>query len=199
MKNIFPQNTLVSRKDRTKIKNHESCVLWFTGFSGSGKSTIANRVEERLNKEYEIHTYLLDGDNIRSGLNTDLGFSESDRVENIRRIGEVCKLFYDAGLIVLTAFISPFVADRNFVRSSLPENSFIEIFVDCPLEVCEKRDPKGLYSKVRKGEIKEFTGIDSPYQAPLSPEVIINSATLSIEECSDQVIKYLVNTHKLGK
>ncbi len=199
MKNIYPHNNLVSLGEREKIKNHKPLVLWFTGLSGSGKSTIADVVEERLNKEFKSHTYLLDGDNIRSGLNSDLGFSKNERIENIRRIGEVCKMFYDSGLIVLTAFISPFIKDRDFVRFSLPENSFIEIYMDCPLEICETRDPKGLYKKGRSGEIKEFTGIDSPYQPPASPELTLNSAETSVEECVDQVIDYLLKNNIVGK
>lgn len=199
MKNILPQSNLVSLDARKIIKGHDPYVLWFTGLSGSGKSTIANKVEDRLNKEFRSHTYLLDGDNIRSGLNSDLGFSDRDRSENIRRIGEVCNLFYDSGLIVITAFISPFIKDREFVRFSLPENGFIEIFVDCPLEVCEKRDPKGLYTKARRGEIIEFTGITSPYQPPISPEIMLKSAEISVEECVEQVIKYLEDNKKLGK
>jgi len=166
-------------------------VLWFTGLSGSGKSTIANAVEKELNQKYRAHTYLLDGDNIRTGLNKDLSFSAEDRSENIRRIGEVARLFVDAGLIVLTAFISPFREDRKVVRDLLGNGDFVEIFVHCPLEVCEQRDPKGLYQKARLGEIQNFTGINSPYEAPDSPELTLDSSVLTVEECVEQVIQYL--------
>lgn len=166
-------------------------MLWFTGLSGSGKSTIANAVEKELNQQYRVHTYLLDGDNIRTGLNKDLGFSAEDRSENIRRIGEVARLLVDAGLIVLTAFISPFRQDRKMVRDLLDEGDFVEIFVDCPLAVCEQRDPKGLYRKARAGEITNFTGLNSPYERPESPELILDTSVLSVQECVDRVIQYL--------
>lgn len=191
-KNIIPHQHKLSSADRSAIKNHQPAVLWFTGLSGSGKSTIANAVEEILCHHYKVHTYLLDGDNIRTGLNAGLTFSDADRKENIRRIGEVCKLFADAGLVVLTAFISPFRADRDQVRKLLPAGQFIEIYVECPLEVCEQRDPKGLYQKARKGEIKNFTGIDSSYEQPLSPEITVHSAENKIDECAQQVIATLV-------
>ena len=170
-RNIFWHSTHISRVEREKIKNHLGYCLWFTGLSASGKSTLANILEKRL-VDIDIHTYLLDGDNIRHNLNKDLGFSDEDRVENIRRIGEVSNLFVDAGISVLTAFISPFQKDRDMVRELLPEGRFIEIYVDCDLEVCEQRDPKGLYKKARKNEIKDFTGISSPYEAPTNPELI---------------------------
>ena len=166
---ILPHSHPISLIDRLKIKDHQAAVLWFTGLSGSGKSTIAGQVEYVLNHRYQAHTYLLDGDNIRTGLNKDLDFSEASRVENIRRIGEVAKLFYDAGLILLTAFISPFRVDREQVRALLPKDSFLEIFVDCPLQVCEDRDPKGLYQKARQGVIKDFTGLNSPYEKTAEP------------------------------
>ncbi|MDX8360513.1 MULTISPECIES: adenylyl-sulfate kinase [Bacillaceae] len=189
-KNIVWHETTITRKDRNSLNNHKSCVLWFTGLSGSGKSTLANAVEVKLH-ETRVRTYVLDGDNIRHGLNKDLGFSENDRKENIRRIGEVSKLFTDSGQIVLTAFISPFREDRNSVRELFSNHEFIEVYVKCPLEVCETRDPKGLYDKARKGEIPEFTGISSPYEPPEQPELIIESNKLSIEQSVEQVINYL--------
>ncbi|WP_214481984.1 adenylyl-sulfate kinase [Bacillus sp. SM2101] len=189
-KNIVWHETTITRKDRNSLNNHKSCVLWFTGLSGSGKSTLANAVEVKLH-ETSVRTYVLDGDNIRHGLNKDLGFSENDRKENIRRIGEVSKLFTDSGQIVLTAFISPFREDRNSVRELFSNHEFIEVYVKCPLEVCETRDPKGLYDKARKGEIPEFTGISSPYEPPEQPELIIESNKLSIEQSVEQVINYL--------
>jgi adenylylsulfate kinase len=180
----------LSKADRAAIKSQRPCILWFTGLSGSGKSTLANAVEAKL---YEMgrHTYLLDGDNVRHGLNRDLGFGEADRVENIRRIGEVARLFVDSGLIVLTAFISPFRSDRDRVRKMVEEGEFIEIFVDTPLEVCERRDPKGLYKKARAGEIADFTGISSPYEAPLSPEIHIENDKMSIELAVTEIVHYL--------
>ena len=190
--NIIPHRHSITVTERTAIKNHQPAVLWFTGLSGSGKSTIANAVEVALCQEYGVHTYLLDGDNIRTGLNQDLTFSDEDRKENIRRIGEVCKLFIDAGIIVLTAFISPFIEDREQVRKLLPKGKFIEVYIDCPLEVCEQRDPKGLYKKARNGEIKNFTGIDSAYQAPLSPEIIVQSGEFSVEDCAAKIIDTLL-------
>jgi adenylylsulfate kinase len=189
--NIIPHPSSISRLDRSAIKGHQPSVLWFTGLSGSGKSTIANAVEMELNQIYRAHTYLLDGDNIRTGLNRDLGFSDNDRAENIRRIGEVAGLFVDAGLIVLTAFISPSIAERDRVRKIIPDNLFIEIFVDCPLETCEGRDPKGLYQKARKGEIREFTGISSAYEAPQHPELVLQSNLMSVNQCVEVVIQYL--------
>lgn len=180
----------VLHKERVQLKNQKPVVLWFTGLSGSGKSTIANAVERKL-MALGKHTYLLDGDNVRHGLNKGLTFSDADRVENIRRIGEVAKLFVDSGQIVLTAFISPFVGDREQVRALLPDGQFIEVFVDTPLEVCESRDPKGLYKKARAGEIKYFTGIDSEYQAPLTPEIHLKTAECDINECAGQVLNYL--------
>ncbi len=189
-KNIIWHHHQISKQQRAKIKDQKPCILWFTGLSGSGKSTIANAVESKL---YEMgkHTYLLDGDNIRMGLNAGLGFSEEDRAENIRRIGEVSKLFVDAGLIVLSAFISPFQKERDRVRAMVEDGEFIEIFVDAPLEICESRDPKGLYKKARSGEIAEFTGISSPYEAPKNPEIHIRNDKRDIEECAGEVIEYL--------
>ena len=182
----------VTKDDRSKQKQQRPCILWFTGLSGSGKSTIASAVEQKL-FELDHHTYLLDGDNVRHGLNKDLGFSDDGRIENIRRIGEVSKLMTDAGLLVITAFISPFEADRNLVRELVLPHEFIEIYMDRSLEECERRDPKGLYKKARKGEIKNFTGIDSDYETPKSAEIIIDSVGLNIEECAEQVIQYLKN------
>ncbi len=189
-KNIVWHDHHVSKKERSKIKNQKSCILWFTGLSGSGKSTIANAVESRL-LEMKKHTYLLDGDNIRMGLNKGLTFSNEDRVENIRRIGEVSKLFVDAGTIVLTAFISPFQKERDAVRSLVNRDEFIEIFIDTPLEVCESRDPKGLYRKARRGEITNFTGISSPYEKPEKPEIHIINDKISIEDVTVQIVNHL--------
>ncbi|MCK5889968.1 MAG: adenylyl-sulfate kinase [Methylococcales bacterium] len=180
----------VSKHNRSQQKQQQPCILWFTGLSGSGKSTIASAVEQKL-FELGHHTYLLDGDNVRCGLNKDLGFSDNDRVENIRRIGEIAKLMVDAGLIVITAFISPFKADRAMVRELVKKNEFIEIYMSASLAACEKRDPKGLYKKARKGEIKNFTGIDSDYEAPETAENIIDTTSLNVDECADQLIHYL--------
>ena len=180
----------VSKKNRSIQKKQQPCILWFTGLSGAGKSTIASAVEQKL-FEMGHHTYLLDGDNVRHGLNKDLGFSDEDRIENIRRIGEMSKLFVDAGLLVLTAFISPFRSDRRMVRGLVGNNEFIEVHMATPLETCEQRDPKGLYQKARQGEIKNFTGIDSDYEMPEQAEVTINTAELGIEECADRIIDYL--------
>ena len=191
-KNIVWHDHHVSKQQRAKIKEQKPCILWFTGLSGSGKSTIANAVELKLN-ELGKHTYLLDGDNIRMGLNKGLGFSDEDRVENIRRIGEVSKLFVDAGFIVLTAFISPFQEERDKVRDLVKEDEFIEVFIDTPLEVCEGRDPKGLYKKAREGEIPNFTGISSPYEAPKKAEIHIKNDKISIDACVEKVIEYLKN------
>ncbi|MEO8446545.1 MAG: adenylyl-sulfate kinase [bacterium] len=188
--NITPQDQTISRKDRNQLSGNRSFVIWFTGLSGSGKSTLANKLEEKL-FEKKILTYLLDGDNIRLGLNKDLGFSEQDRKENIRRIGEVAKLFVDAGMVVLTAFISPFRAERNFVRELMDRNDFIEVFVKCSLDVCEDRDVKGLYKKARSGEIKNFTGIDSPYEDPSDPEIVIDTNKMSPEESVDLLMKFI--------
>jgi len=188
--NIVWHEQNINVEERSLLKKQKPVVLWFTGLSGSGKSTIANAVESelyRLNK----HTYLLDGDNVRMGLNRGLTFSEEDRVENIRRIGEVSKLFVDAGLIVLTAFISPFKKDRDNVRALLEEGQFVEVFIDTPFEICESRDPKGLYKKARRGEIFNFTGISSPYEAPLNAEIVIKSENKTVEVCVKEVICYL--------
>ena len=189
-KNIVWHDHHVSKEERSDIKGQKPCILWFTGLSGSGKSTIANAVESKL-LELGKHTYLLDGDNVRMGLNKGLSFSDEDRIENIRRIGEVSKLFVDAGTIVLTAFISPFQKERDAVRSLVKEGEFIEVFIDTPLEVCESRDPKGLYQKARKGEILNFTGISSPYEAPKKPEIHILNDRITIENVTEQIIDYL--------
>ena len=188
--NIVWHDQSVSKLERAEHKNQKPCVLWFTGLSGSGKSTVANALEHELAKRGQ-HTFLLDGDNVRHGLNKDLGFSDADRVENIRRIGEVSKLFVDAGLIAVTAFISPFRSDRQLVRDLLGESEFIEIHMDTPLETCESRDPKGLYKKARAGEIKNFTGIDSDYEAPLNAEITLDTSKQSVPECVEQIIEYL--------
>jgi adenylylsulfate kinase len=188
--NVVWHGTSVTKAERSTQKKQTPSILWFTGLSGSGKSTIANALESKL-YEMGYHTYLLDGDNIRHGLNKNLGFSDEDRVENIRRIGEVAKLFVDAGIIVMTAFISPFRADRDMVRAIVGEGEFTEIFVDTPLELCEERDPKGLYKKARAGQIKNFTGLDSPYEAPVKPELVIKTAERSVEELADDIVAYL--------
>ncbi|WP_288354226.1 adenylyl-sulfate kinase [uncultured Marinobacter sp.] len=190
--NIVWHHQKVTRADRASIKNQSPCLLWFTGLSGSGKSTIANALDVAL-FERGYHTFLLDGDNVRHGLNRDLGFSDEDRVENIRRIGEVSKLFTDAGVIVLSAFISPFSSDRRLVRNLFPAGEFIEVFMDTPLQTCEERDPKGLYEKARAGKIKHFTGIDSPYEAPERPEVRLDTSQMSVDDCVNSLISYLLD------
>ena len=180
----------VTSAERQKLKGHKGAVLWFTGLSACGKSTIANTVDHLLHSLGK-HTYLLDGDNIRMGLNKNLKFSAEDRAENIRRIGEVAKLFSNAGLITLTAFISPYRRDRDAVRALLQPGEFVEIFVDASLETCEKRDPKGLYKKARAGEIKGFTGIDDPYEAPEKPELVLDSNNKGIDDLAREVVEYL--------
>ncbi len=189
-RNITWHQASVSQKDYRNKNGHHSGVIWFTGLSGSGKSSIANQLNHLLH-ERGIHTYLLDGDNIRHGLNSDLGFSAEDREENIRRIGEVAKLFADSGAIVLTAFISPYQKDRDRIRASLPEEDFLEVYVDCPIDECEARDPKGLYEKARQGHIKGFTGIDSPYEAPIDPEQVLHSFDYDVKSCADQLLVLL--------
>ena len=188
--NITWHEGTITREDREKLLDQKGCVLWFTGLSASGKSTLALEVENRLHGRGRL-TYVLDGDNVRHGLNNNLGFSPEDREENIRRIGEVSKLFADAGVIVITAFISPYRGDRDTARSLVEDGRFIEVFVDCPLAVCEERDPKGLYKKARAGEIPEFTGISAPYEEPDSPELTVNTAELTLEQCSQSVVKIL--------
>jgi bifunctional enzyme CysN/CysC len=189
--NVHWQPTDVTRADHAALKNQTPRVLWFTGLSGSGKSTIANEVEKAL-ALMNRHTFLLDGDNVRHGLNKDLGFTEADRIENIRRVGEVAKLMADAGLIVLTAFISPFRAERDMVRAMLPEGEFIEIFVDTPLGIAEARDVKGLYRKARAGNLKNFTGIDSPYEAPINPEIRVNTVGMTPAEAAAHIIRQIM-------
>ncbi|KKC98073.1 MULTISPECIES: adenylyl-sulfate kinase [Photobacterium] len=192
--NVVWHNHQTDKAHRAQLKNQSPCVLWFTGLSGAGKSTVAGALENRL-AEQGFHTYLLDGDNVRHGLCKDLGFSAEDRKENIRRIGEVAKLMADAGLIVLTAFISPHRAERQLVRELLPEGEFIEVFVDTPLAECEKRDPKGLYKKARAGEIKDFTGIDSEYQPPANPEIHLQAGNASVDELVTLCVEALKQRH----
>lgn len=189
--NIVWHEHRIQKDARQKRNGHRSCILWFTGLSGSGKSTLANALDEALHQR-QVQSYVLDGDNIRHGLNKDLKFSPEDRAENIRRIGEVSKLFMDAGMIVSTAFISPYQADRQAVRAGLEANEFIEIWVDCPIEVCESRDTKGLYKKARAGEIQDFTGINAPYEHPETPELICKTDQHSINECVEQILNYLI-------
>jgi len=187
----------VDREARAAAHGHRGAVLWFTGLSGSGKSTIGHRVERML-IERGAFAYVLDGDNVRHGLNSDLGFAAEDRVENIRRIGEVARLFADAGALVLSAFISPYRKDRDRVRGLMGPGEFIEVFVDTPLEICEARDPKGLYKKARAGEISNFTGLDAPYEAPENPEVHLQTANLSVDEAAAQVIRFLDEQNIVG-
>ena len=189
--NVVWHELLVDKATRSQIKEQHPCLLWFTGLSGAGKSTIANIVEKKLNAKGK-HTYLLDGDNVRYGLNKDLGFTDEERIENIRRVGEVAKLFVDAGIITIASFISPFRSDRRLVRNLFEEDEFIEVFVSAPLELCEQRDPKGLYKKARAGEIPHFTGIDSPYETPEREHIILNTAALTAEQCADQLVEYMV-------
>jgi len=188
----------VGRDDRKRILGHRGCTMWFTGLSGSGKSTVAVALEKAL-WDRGICSYILDGDNVRHGLNNDLGFSPEDRTENIRRIGEVAKLFTDAGVVNLTAFISPYRADRNNVRALMDDGDFIEIHIDCPLEVCEQRDVKGLYAKAREGKIPEFTGISAPYEAPESPEVTLKTGEHTLEQSVGQLLAYLESNGYITK
>jgi len=188
--NVIWHHATVTRARRQQQNKHRSLILWFTGLSGSGKSTLAHAVEEKLH-QMGCRTFVCDGDNVRHGLNSNLGFSKEDRKENIRRIGEMCKLFIEAGVIALTAFISPYREDRERVRKLVQEGDFIEIFCDCSLEICESRDVKGMYAKARRGEIKEFTGISAPYERPENPEMIIETGKLNLEQCVDIIITYL--------
>ncbi len=188
--NVTWHDHSVTRDERCKLMGHKGCILWFTGLSACGKSTIANAVDRKLH-DAGVHTFVLDGDNIRMGLNKNLGFSAEDRAENIRRIGEVAKLFADTGVITATAFISPYLADRDKVRALMGQGGFIEVYVNASLETCEARDPKGLYKKARAGEIKSFTGISDPYEAPVNPELVLDSNTKGIDELSNEVIAYL--------
>ena len=189
--NTVWHKSVVTRGDREKLHKHKSVVLWFTGLSGSGKSTLAHAIEERLYKN-GISTYVLDGDNVRHGLCSDLSFTDSDRVENIRRISELAKLLTDAGIITLTAFISPFKVDRDEARKRMPHGDFLEIYCQCPIEICEQRDVKGLYKKARAGEIPFFTGIDSPYEVPVRPELVINTCDISLEDSVQEVLNLLM-------
>jgi bifunctional enzyme CysN/CysC len=194
--NLFWQPTRVTRQQRANQKAQQPCILWLTGLSGAGKSTVANALEQMLYLRGH-HSYLLDGDNVRRGLNKDLDFTDAGRVENIRRIGEVAKLFLDSGLIVVTAFISPFRSDRQMVRNLVKDDEFVEIYVSTPLEVCEQRDPKGLYAKARLGTIKDFTGVSSPYEAPENPDITLDTSRLTVQESVDAIIRYLQSTGRL--
>ena len=186
----FVYEMKVKRANRSFIKKHSSCIIWLTGLSGAGKSTVADLLEQKLNKQNK-HTFLLDGDNLRHTLNQDLGFSDDDRNENIRRIGHVGKLMVDAGLIVIASFISPFEKQREFTRNLVEKNEYVEVFLNTPLEVCEQRDIKGLYQKARSGQLKDFTGIDSAYEKPKKPEITLDGANYSADELSDKIINYL--------
>lgn len=196
-KNIVWHHATVTRDRRQALNGHRSFVLWFTGFSGSGKSTIAHAVEEQLHSR-GMRTFVFDGDNVRHGLCADLGFSERDRSENLRRIGEMGKLFLEAGVIALTAFISPLRADRERIRAMYRPGDFHEIFVDCPLEVCEQRDVKGMYRRARAGEIKEFTGISAPYEPPQAPELVLQSHLMSLDECVSRVMELVARADRQG-
>ncbi len=193
--NTFKQHFGITLKDRRKLRKHNSFLIWFTGLSGAGKSTLANALEKVL-FERGIGTYLLDGDNVRQGLNSDLNFTEEGRKENIRRISEVANLFVDSGTVVLAAFIAPFEADRNNIRTILGEENVVEVYVSTSLKVCEERDVKGLYKKARNGEIPNFTGISSPYEPPSSPDIIIDTSSLDVEECVQQILEKIIP--KLG-
>ena len=188
--NVVWHNATVTRKRREKMNGHGSAILWFTGLSGAGKSSLAHAVEEELH-QLGCRTFVFDGDNVRHGLCADLGFSAEDRVENIRRVGEMAKLFVETGVIALTAFISPFLSDRERVRSLVPHGDFLEIYCHCPLEICEQRDVKGLYKRARAGKIKDFTGISSPYEDPVNPELIVETGTLTMQESVAQVMQLL--------
>jgi adenylylsulfate kinase len=196
--NIVWHDTTITKQDYRHKTGHSSGVIWLTGLSGAGKSTIANIVNQKL-YQLNVRSYLLDGDNLRHGLNKGLGFSEEDRKENIRRAGEVAKLFVDSGSIVLVALISPYREDRKLVRESLETDEFLEVYVECPIAECEVRDPKGLYEKARKGEIKSFTGIDSPYEEPVSPEFVLHSGQCDAEQCADQIIQLLLQKNWIHK
>lgn len=189
-KNIIPHTHLITKRERQAANKHRSLVIWFTGLSGSGKSTLAGKVEELL-FEQGIKTYILDGDNVRTGINNNLGFSPEERKENIRRIGEMSKLFVDAGIVVLTAFISPYLSDRMLVKRLLNEGEFVEVYVKCPLEVCEQRDVKGLYKKARSGEIKDFTGINAPYELPQQPAITVETNKLTIDEAAGKIYDHI--------
>lgn len=213
--NVHWHEHSVSRPEREQLMKHKGCVIWFTGLSACGKSTVSNLVDHKLHS-MGVHSFVLDGDNVRHGLNAGpgmlkerhgeefakrfgLGFSAQDREENIRRIGAVAKLFAEAGLVALTAFISPYRRDRDFVRASMGDGDFVEVFVDAPIEVCEARDPKGLYKKARAGELKGFTGIDDPYEAPSKPELVLDAGTKNAETLADEVIAWLRKAGKIAK
>lgn len=195
---IIPHSHDITVSDRQKKSNHNSLVIWFIGLSGSGKSTLASSLERKL-FERGLSTYILDGDNVRSGLNKDLDFSESSRKENIRRIGEVAKLMVDAGIITLTAFISPFKTERELVKEMIGAENYVEVFVDCPLEECEKRDVKGLYAKARSGEISNFTGISSPFEAPENPNITIKTAEISVDDGVEMILNILEARLKINQ
>ena len=188
---VFKYDMKINKLNRSNIKNQTPCIIWFTGLSGAGKSTVADLIEQKLNK-LKKHTFLLDGDNLRHSLNSDLGFSNEDRDENIRRIGHLGALMVDAGLIVIASFISPFKKQRDFTRNLFEKKEFIEIFLDTPITICEKRDPKGLYKKARLGLIKDFTGIDSTYEKPEDPEIILDGSEKTPEDLSEEIISYLL-------
>ncbi len=191
-KNVIPHTFTITQEERSKLKNHACFLLWFTGLSGSGKSTIANAVEKALfNKK--IHTYTLDGDNVRKGLNNNLSFTPEDRTENIRRIAEVANLMIDAGLVVLAAFVSPYQKDRENIKQIVGTDNYVEIFINTPIEECEKRDVKGLYAKARSGEIKNFTGINAPYEAPVNPDIEIDTTQVSVEEAVSIILNKIKN------
>lgn len=187
-KNVIPHKFSITQEERSKIKRHGAFLLWFTGLSGSGKSTIANAVEHALHQK-KIHTYTLDGDNVRKGLNNNLSFSPEDRTENIRRIAEVANLMIDAGLVVLAAFVSPYEKDRKNIIKIVGSTNYVEIFIDTPIEECERRDVKGLYAKARSGEIKDFTGISAPYESPKNPDIRIDTTSMSVEESAEAILK----------
>ena len=190
------QRMSVQKEHRALKNDHKPCVVWLTGLSGSGKTSTTDALENKLHA-LGYKTYTLDGDNVRHGLNNDLGFTDADRVENIRRVAEVAKLMVDAGLIVITAFISPFISERKYARQILADNEFIEVFIDAPIEVCEARDPKGLYKKARSGQLENFTGIDSEYQKPQNPEIVLESSKKPPEELANYVLEYLISKTKL--
>jgi adenylylsulfate kinase len=196
--NTVWHHATITRKKREELNQHKSVILWFTGLSGAGKSTLAHAVEEQLHA-YLCRTFVLDGDNVRHGLCGDLGFSDDDRRENIRRIGEVSKLMLEAGVICLTAFISPFIKERQLARSLVPHGDFLEIYCHCDLQICEERDVKGLYQKARAGKIKHFTGISSAYEPPHNPELIVETGTQSLDACVQQVIELLETRHIIPK
>ena len=197
-KNIIFQNFKLSKSDRNNQNGHNSLVVWFTGLSGSGKSTIANELQNELFKK-QIRCFTLDGDNTRLGINADLDFSDAGRKENIRRVSQICKLMNDAGVVVIASFISPFEEDRQQAKNIIGDQNFIEVFVDCPLEICEQRDVKGLYAKARNNEIKNFTGINSPFEVPLHPNVILKSHERTVEECVEQINQLLIEKLKINE